>query len=172
MSAAADGDRASVEPLFAALWPIVVGYAARFLGDAALAEDCAQDALVRLFGQLDRFERDRDALTWALTHATWQCRTARRSRQRRGETSLDAAPVGGAPQEIHDERESAVDRELVRAALDTLATLPARDREILYATLTDDDELRRAIAPATFRKRLERALGRLRLSWRSRHGTL
>ena len=28
------------------------------------------------------------------------------------------------------------------------------------------------IEPATFRKRLERALGRLRLSWRSRHGTL
>lgn len=167
MSAAADGDRASVEPLFAALWPIMVGYAARFLGDASLAEDCAQDALVKLFGQLDRFEQERDALTWALTHATWQCRTARRRRQRRGETSLE-----GAPEAVFDEREGAIDRELVRAALDTLDALPARDREILYATLTDDDELRRALAPATFRKRLERALGRLRLSWRSRHGTL
>ncbi|NVB82380.1 MAG: sigma-70 family RNA polymerase sigma factor [Kofleriaceae bacterium] len=167
MSAAADGDRASVEPLFAALWPIVVGYAAKFLGDASLAEDCAQDALVKLFGQLDRFERDRDALTWALTHATWQCRTARRRRERRGETVLEAAP-----EEARDERDAAIDRELVHAALDTLETLPARDREILYATLTDDDELRRALAPATFRKRLERALGRLRLSWRSRHGTL
>jgi RNA polymerase sigma-70 factor (ECF subfamily) len=172
MSAAADGDRASVEPLFAALWPIVVGYAARFLGDPSLAEDCAQDALVRLFGQLDRFERDRDALTWALTHATWQCRTARRRRERRGETALEAVPEEGARLVTRDERETAIDRELVHAALDTLETLPARDREILYATLTDDEELRRALAPATFRKRLERALGRLRLSWRSRHGTL
>ena len=87
MTAAADGDRAAVEPLFAALWPIALGYATRFLGDAALAEDCAQDALVKLFGQLDRFDRERDALTWALTHATWQCRTARRRRDRRGETA-------------------------------------------------------------------------------------
>ena len=65
-----------------------------------------------------------------------------------------------------------IERELVRAALAALDSLPQRDREILYASLTDDDELRRALAPATFRKRLERALGRLRLSWRSRHGTL
>jgi len=43
---------------------------------------------------------------------------------------------------------------------------------VIAAVVTDDDELRRAIAPAAFRKRLERALGRLRTSWRSRHGTL
>lgn len=169
MSAAADGDRASVDPLFQVLWPIVVGYASRFLGDAALAEDCAQDALVALFGQLDRFERERDALTWALTHATWQCRTARRRRDRRGETTLDTISDG---EPTRDERETAIERELVRAALAALDALQPRDREILYASLTDDDELRRALAPATFRKRLERALGRLRLSWRSRHGTL
>ena len=60
----------------------------------------------------------------------------------------------------------------MRAAVATLDSLPVRDREIITASLTDDDELRRALAPATFRKRLERALGRLRTSWRSRHGTL
>ena len=94
MTAAADGDRAAVEPLFAALWPIVVGYATRFLGNATHAEDCAQDSLVKLFGQLARFDRERDALTWALTHATWQCRTERRKRERRGE---DSASVEIAP---------------------------------------------------------------------------
>ncbi|HEY0987902.1 MAG TPA: sigma factor, partial [Kofleriaceae bacterium] len=67
MAAAADGDRAAIAPLFQALWPVVVGYATRLLGDPALAEDCAQDALVQLFGQLDRYDRERDALTWALT---------------------------------------------------------------------------------------------------------
>jgi len=165
MTAAADGDRAAIEPLFQTLWPVTLAYTTRFVGDAALAEDCAQEALVKLFGQLDRFDRERDGLTWALTHATWQCRTARRQRERRREEAHDVDAAA-------DDRGHLEDRELVRSALDTLETLAARDREVIAAVLTDDDELRRSIAPATFRKRLERALGRLRTSWRSRHGTL
>ena len=165
MEAAADGDRAAVEPLFQALWPIAVGYATRFLGNASVAEDIAQEALVKLFGQVERFDRERDALTWALTHTTWQCRTERRKVQRRGE---EAVTVDIA----FDDRQRLEERELARAAVETLEALPARDRDVIAAVLTDDDELRRSLAPATFRKRLERALGRLRTSWRSRHGTL
>jgi RNA polymerase sigma factor (sigma-70 family) len=164
--AAADGERAAVEPLFALLWPVTVAYATKLVGgDAALGEDCAQDALVKLFGQLDRFDRERDGLTWALTHATWQCRTARRARERRREDHVSA-------ESIEDARELLDERELVRTAMAALDSLPARDREVIAASLTDDDELRRTLAPATFRKRLERALARLRTSWRSRHGTL
>ncbi len=169
MTAAADGERAAVEPLFHALWPIVSAYAARFLGDAALAEDCAQESLVKLFGQLERFDRERDALTWALTHATWQCRTERRKRQRRAEDTTATATA--ALDTAFDERERLEHRELVRAALDTIAALPARDRDVIAAVLADDDELRKTLAPATFRKRLERALGRFRASWRSRYDT-
>jgi RNA polymerase sigma-70 factor (ECF subfamily) len=165
MAAAADGDRAAIDPLFHALWPPLVGYAARFVADATLAEDCVQDALVRLFGQLERFDRERDALTWALTHVTWQCRTARRTRERRAEQT-------DAPDASFDGARAAEERDLVRAALDTLTSLPLRDREVIAAALGDDDRLRAELAPATFRKRLERALTRLRTSWRSRHGTL
>jgi RNA polymerase sigma factor (sigma-70 family) len=166
MAAAADGDRAAIDPLFAALWPIAVRFATRFVGDPALAEDCAQEALVRLFGQLSAYDRERDALTWALTHVVWQTRTARRSRERRREVGQDIE------HDVIDGAALVEDRELVRAALGALESLGARDIEIITATLTDDDELRRTLAPATFRKRLERALVRLRTSWRSRHGTL
>jgi RNA polymerase sigma-70 factor (ECF subfamily) len=106
-------------------------------------------------------------LTWALTLATWQCRTARRKAHRRGEIAIEARV-----EPIADGALIAEERELVRAAVTTLATLAPRDVEILIAALTDDDVLRCALAPATFRKRLERALARLRTSWRSRHGTL
>jgi RNA polymerase sigma-70 factor (ECF subfamily) len=165
MTLAADGERSALDPLFAALWPPVVGYAHRFLGDATLAEDVAQETLVKLFGRLHQYDRERDALTWALTFATWECRTARRRITRRAESDERVdLPFDGA--------RLVEERELVRAALDTLHSLPARDREVIAASLSDDDELRRALAPATFRKRLERALTRLRLSWRSRHGTL
>ncbi len=165
MSAAADGDRAAIDPLFNQLWPVVAGYANRLLGDSALAEDAAQEALVKLFGQLDQYDRERDALTWALTHATWQCRSARRQRDRRRETAA-------SDERAFDARITLEERELVRAALETLAGLPVRDREVLVSMLGSDDELRRTLAPATFRKRVERALVRLRISWRSRHGTL
>jgi DNA-directed RNA polymerase specialized sigma24 family protein len=164
MAAAADGDRDALDPLFHALWPVVSRYTTRLVGgDEALGEDAAQDALAALFAQLDRYDRERDALTWALAHATWAARTVRRRVQRRAETcELPDAAVDPTH----------VERDLVRAALATLATLSPRDIEVIAAALTDDDGLRAAIRPATFRKRLERALDRLRASWRSRHDSV
>ncbi len=169
MTAAADGERAAVAPLFHALWPLALAYATRMLGgDRTAAEDCAQDALVALFGQLDRFDRSRDALAWALAHVTWQCRSARRRRTRRAE-----APVGAAPELARDGRELSEDRDLVRAALAEIATLEPRDIEVIAAAIGDDDDaIRATLEPATFRKRLERALTRLRAAWRSHHGEI
>jgi hypothetical protein len=86
----------------------------------------------------------------------------RKQRERRREDDVAANPsyeMGSDP--------------IFRAAIDeVLAALPARDRDVIIASIVDDDALRETLAPATFRKRLERALSRLRLSWRSRHGTL
>ena len=192
MAAAADGDRAAVAPLFHTLWPIALGYATRLVGDRSVAEDCAQDAMIQLFGQIARYDRERDALTWALTLVTGQCRTQRRRRARRGELGASAAGVRGRPGAASTERagDGAHDgsaaalaggdsldgaslvehRDLVRAALAALDALSPRDIETIAIAVADHP--RAAIAPATFRKRLERALARFRTSWRSRHGTL
>jgi RNA polymerase sigma-70 factor, ECF subfamily len=175
MTAAADGDRTAIAPLFQALWPAVVGYATRLVGDRGLAEDCAQEALVQLFGQLERYDRERDALTWALTLATWQCRTVRRRRTRRREVHDPGAvdPDSGLGVLGAIDGASALERrDLVRAALAALDTLGPRDIETITLALTDAHGTDAEVAPATFRKRLERALSRLRTSWRSRHGTL
>lgn len=170
-TAAADGDREALAPLYAALWPAALAFATRFVGDRALAEDCAQDALVQMFGQLERFERTRDALAWALAFVAWQCRTARRRTHRRAEVGdPDAALAARSTDD--DARANLIERDLLRAALAEVAALPAHDVEVIAAALADDEiALRGRLAPATFRKRLERALARLRLSWRSRHDT-
>jgi RNA polymerase sigma-70 factor, ECF subfamily len=165
MTAAADGERAAIEPLFSALWPACLRYATRIVGDPAVAEDVVQDALVALFGQLARFDRDRDALAWAFAIVTWHCRTARRRRDRRRE-------VNTVNIELDVNAVNIAERELVRHALAELDGLAPRDRDVIAAVIFDDDELRATLAPATFRKRLERALARLRTAWRSRHGTL
>jgi hypothetical protein len=59
---------------------------------------------------------------------------------------------------------------MVRAALTALDALSPLDIETIALAITEARS--EDIAPATFRKRLERALSRLRTSWRSRHGTL
>jgi RNA polymerase sigma-70 factor, ECF subfamily len=163
MTAAADGDRAAVEPLFQALWPVGVDYATKLVGDRALAEDCVQEALVKLFAQVDKFDRERDGTTWALAFVTWQARTIRRQRERRREDDIAVDPIS----------DDARPDPIFRAAVEELiASLPARDREVIEASMLEDDDLRCTMSAPTFRKRLERALTRLRLSWRSRHGTL
>jgi RNA polymerase sigma factor (sigma-70 family) len=166
MIAAAEGDRAAIDPLFHALWPDAVAYASRMLGgDRSLAEDCAQSALTRMFSHLDRFDPTRDALTWALTHVTWACRTARKSRLRRAEAPADHAPI-----EVIDGPAIIEERDLIRAALRALDGLDPRDAEVIGAMISEDESLRATIAAATFRKRLERALSRLRTAWKARHG--
>jgi len=160
--AVADGERTAIEPLFRMLWAPLVRYATKFLGDEALAEDVVQ--MTTLFGHIDQLDRERDALAWAFTHVTWSARTARRKRDRRGEVS-DRLPEPSALPAYED-------HDLVRVALAELDQLPARDREVIFAAIGEDELLRARLAPATFRKRLERALGRLRTSWRSKHGTL
>ena len=163
MTAAADGDRRAVEPLFQALGPVGVDYATKLVGDRALAEDCVQEALVKLFAQVDTFDRERDGTAWALAFVTWQARTIRRQRERRREDEMasdsTAVHMGSDP--------------IFKATVaELLASLPARDREVIEASLLDDEDVRSSMSAPTFRKRLERALTRLRLSWRSRHGTL
>ena len=164
MVAAADGDRAVLEPLFDALWEVSIGYAQRLVGDRAIAEDCVQEGLERLFAQLAHYDPSRDAFAWALTIVTWTCRTARRKRAReaaRAEPSLEASADGAGELEARD---------LTRAALAALASLSVADIETITMMIADDRS--HGLSPPTFRKRVERALARLRHAWRTRHGSV
>jgi|JI10StandDraft_1071094.scaffolds.fasta_scaffold03716_10 DNA-directed RNA polymerase specialized sigma24 family protein len=163
LARAADGDRAALDPLLAALWPRLRAFCARLVTPAD-ADDATQEALVKLCARLATYDRSRDAVTWALTLAAWECRTVRsRARRRAGAVAVDGLTGGERPDEL------VARRELLEAARDVVGALSPGDAATLVAAWSEDRDGLGALAPATFRKRLERALGRFRASWRSRH---
>ena len=165
LARAADGERDALDPLYAVAWPAVRGFCRRLVAEADV-DDAAQEALVRAFERVSSFDPDRDGLTWLLTIAAWECRTSRRRASRRREVEPPAASLvdpGFGPDERLERRE------LLAAAAEVLGTMSPDDAATLVAAWTDDRAARAALAPATFRKRLSRALARFRAGWRSRH---
>jgi RNA polymerase sigma-70 factor, ECF subfamily len=164
----ADGDRAAFPPAFTLLWPVTRSFARSFLRDDAGAEDAAQQALLRVFLRAAEFDPSRPALPWVIGVVANECRTLRRKTQRRREAPLAAAEAQA--DSAASPEEDAARRDLERAALSVLEGLPPTDLETILAHV---GEAERPDLPApTFRKRLERALKRLRRAWSERHGTL
>jgi RNA polymerase sigma factor (sigma-70 family) len=165
LTALARGERAAFDPLFARLWPLVRGFAGRCL-PAGEADDAAQEALLRVFYRASEFDVRRDALHWVLGVAAWQIRTHRTRTRRRREEEItavsDRADAAPSPETAAMARESA-------AALErALADLTAADAATLIAYARGE---RPDLPGPTFRKRVERALARLRTRWRMDHGS-
>ena len=166
LTALADGDRDAFHPVFVRLWPLLRGFIARHLppGDA---EDAAQQALLSVFSRASEYDSTRDALPWILGIAIYEIRTARRKRARRhehgpGDDELESrASPGRSPEEL------VMALDLETALESALEALSPRDAKTLrsYARSEKPD-----IPGATFRKRVQRALARLRTVWRERHG--
>ena len=164
LTALAEGDRTAFEALYRRLWPLVRGLARRCL-PAAEAEDAAQEALLRLFSRASEFDVKRDALSWVLGIAAWQIRTHQTRARRRREEPSENAPerLDGAPSP-----EAAAIASDTRAALErALAGLSPSDAATLIAYARGE---RPELPGATFRKRVARALDRLRSRWRMEHG--
>ena len=165
----ADGDRAAFRPVFDLVWPEVQKVAARMMRAGADADDAAQSALCKLFERASEFDRSRDALAWIVGIASYECLTLRKKAARRREHGGAQLLIGAIADGARDPEQQAIAAELEAVAVAVLGTLEPRDRETLHAAIFDDRDVARAVAPATFRKRLERALVRLRAAWRD-HG--
>jgi RNA polymerase sigma-70 factor, ECF subfamily len=159
----ADGDRSAFHPVFTRCYPALLGFANRLLEGHTEAEDAAQEALLKVFSRASEFDGSRDALSWMFALTAYECRTARQRRARRGEES-------GIPEGRTDETPEAAYalRELLVAAQGVLGALPAEDAALLEAAWSGG--ARPTIAAATFRKRVQRLLERLRVAWRIKHG--
>jgi len=138
--------------------PVRVARAAR----AGEGDDAAQSALIKIFARAAEFDGSRDALAWAVGIAAYECRTLRKTRARRREE-----PMNGAPERVEwrTPEDGAIDQDLIAAATDVLGGMRPLDVETLLAAAHGERD-----PSATFRKRLERAVGRFRKQWRTRHG--
>lgn len=163
MARLADGDRSVFSDVFRRLWPSTLRLCTSLLKHEADGADAAQLAMVKILERASDYDRSRPALPWALAIAAWECRTLDRWRQRRHEAPVEAAEraaAGGGEQEL-------VDRDLLRAARACMGELSALDQETLLSTFWEEGS---SGSGATLRKRRERALGRLRSTFRRLYG--
>jgi DNA-directed RNA polymerase specialized sigma24 family protein len=161
----ASGDREALEPAFSLLWPALRSFARRMLADDAAGDDAAQSALLKIFTRSSELDLERDALTWALGVTAYECRTLRKQTQRRRESG--DRPLTAERARVESPEDATIARQLEQAALEVLGALRPIDIETLHALMHDE---RPDVSAVTFRKRVERALHRLQVAWRSRHG--
>ncbi len=161
----ADGDRDAFPPLFEALWPLLRNFSRRLLNQPQDAEDVAQQALLNVFRRASEFDPRRDALSWIFGITAYECKTVMRRQYRRREESAEPnLLLEERLQTPEDTEQELIHRNLFAAARETLGTLSSQDIETLEAAFGNSQ--RPAISATAFRKRLERALKRLRLAWR------
>jgi RNA polymerase sigma-70 factor (ECF subfamily) len=160
----ADGDRSAFAPVYEVLWPLAHRFSMRALKDSADAEDAAQSALLKMFTRAAEFDKKRDAISWALGIVAYECKTFRQKERRRKEEPLGAGTEPASPDSPFDQ---ALHQELQEAAKEVLGTLRKSDIEVIEQMMNDE---RPDVPRATFRKRLERAVARLRAAWGTRYG--
>ena len=157
------GDRACLEALVARHWPAMRRLALVLTAEPALAEDAAQDAVLRWMRTLSRQDATRPVGPWIRTLVRHACVDLHRRRSRRSEVA--EREVSTLPRVEHQ-------LDLHRGlghALDALRGLPPRQRELIELcdrqglTPTEAaDEL--GITASAARAQLSTARKRLRLT--------
>jgi RNA polymerase sigma-70 factor (ECF subfamily) len=132
----AGGDERALAELYDRLSPLAYGLALRVAGSPDLAEDCVQDAFLRVWRRAERYDQSRGAARpWFLRlvrNLVIDQLRARGSRDRaeiRSVKATDDAPPPERPDEAAARRERAA---CVREALDALPPDQRRVIEIAY----------------------------------------
>ena len=136
-------------------------------GNAADAEDAAQDGFVKAFYALGRFRRGAELRPWLLRIVANEARNRRRSAGRRGNLALRAAaavPSGGA---APSPESSVLDTERNEALLDAVNGLRDEEREVVacryFLELSEEETAETlGLRKGTVKSRLSRGLAHLR----------
>lgn len=157
------GDPDAFQALVVAYQSLAFRTAFVIAGDAADAEEAAQDAFVKAHRALGRFRSGEPFRPWLLTIVANEARNRRRTRGRRAALALRAADPG-APGE--DPEAVALANERRKRLLNAVEQLRDDDREVLacrYFLDLSEGETAAAlgIARGTVKSRTHRALVRL-----------
>jgi RNA polymerase sigma-70 factor (ECF subfamily) len=163
MARLADGDRAAFTAVFRTLWSPILRLCSGMLKNEADAKDAAQQAMEKILSRASDYDRARPALPWALALGAWECRTILRSRLRRREVGDQAA----YEQTTAAAADDVIQQNLIEAALGAMGRLSDSDKETLLATFWEEGA---SVKGPTLRKRRERALERLRSTFRRIYG--
>ncbi len=136
-----DGDPGAFPALMKRYERELYNFLARFLGDAALAEDVFQEAFLQLHISAATFDTSRRLKPWLFTIAANKARDAMRSRRRKPAASLDATIAGGEsdeatyaelmPSKIPQPSESLVNLETRTAVQNIVSEMPENLKSVL-----------------------------------------
>ena len=163
----ADGDRSSLTVLMDELWPVLLAFSGRLIGERADAEDVAQETLIKVAARIADYDRQRDGLTWVYAMAAYEIRTWRRKRYRRRELpSSENVEELIAP--TPSTEDTYMEEQLRQALADALGTLSEGDREALG--VVERTPHSGEISDTAIRKRRQRAVTKLRSLWSHLYG--
>jgi RNA polymerase sigma factor (sigma-70 family) len=161
------GDQDAYGDLVHAYQGIAFRTAYLLTGNAADAQDAAQEAFVKAFYALSRFRRGAELRPWLLRIVANEARNRRRSAGRRVNLALRAAaavPSGGA---APSPETSVLDAEQHAALLEAVNGLRDEEREVVacryFLELSEEETAQTlGLRKGTVKSRLSRALGHLR----------
>lgn len=159
------GDHAAYETLVREHEAAVFRLAYLLVGDADAAQDVAQDAFVRAYQQLNRFDPARPFRPWVLHITRNLARNHRRSLSRyvaAAQRLFLNAPRAAASAETEQ-----FQQQEARALWDAIRRLSAQEQEVIYLRYMLELSVRETaevlnIPPGTVKSRLSRALRRLK----------
>jgi len=143
-------------------------YAAHMVGNREDAEEALQDAFLRAYHALGRYEERERFAPWLLRIVVNECRTVAARRRRRDHRFPDADAAAWAAAEAACAAEHPAERAALREELDrALARLPGEQREALLLKYTEGlsyDEIAAVTGAGTsaLKMRVKRACERLR----------
>ncbi len=137
-----DGDAGAFRELYALVAPRLLGYLLKMTRERALADDLLQQTFLKVHRARAAYVRGADPLPWiySIAHRTFidETRKHKRAVVRVGDEQELPEVAAGITGESADQRDDGRgDPELVTAALDALADLPAQQREAVVLTKLD-----------------------------------
>ncbi|MBD0339270.1 MAG: sigma-70 family RNA polymerase sigma factor [Thermoleophilia bacterium] len=161
------GDARAYEELVQTYQGLAFRTAYLVVGNAADAEDAAQEAFVKAYRALGRFRSGEPFRPWLLKIVANEARNRRRSAGRRDALALRAAAAESSGEAAPSPETAALDAERRRVLLAAVETLPDEQRLVVtcryFLDLSEEETAAVLDVPrGTVKSRASRALDRLR----------